>query len=140
MKQCKVFVVRKDINAENDAVCPVRYPSRVKKLQKWHLSMWRVEWKDAWRDSCPDMVQSIISVLDQCQAQQAGSNSCHELQTGIQTTAEEKPSSSLTRLGTELNPLFSTVQNLTPSLTTSTWSSDSVGERSRGVGFLVLMV
>ena len=26
------------------------------------------------------------------------------------------------------------VQNLTPSLTTSTWSSDFVGKRSRGVG------
>ena len=32
VKQRKVFVVRKDISAENDAFSPVRYPSLVQKL------------------------------------------------------------------------------------------------------------
>ena len=85
----------------------------------------------------PEMVRSVISVLDQRQAQQAGSNSHREPQTGIRTTAEEQSSSSLTGSGTELHPLLNTMPNLTPSLMTSTWSSDSIGERARGVGLLV---
>ena len=55
-----------------------------------------------------------------------------EPQTGIRTTAEEQPRSSLTGSGTELHPLLNTMPNLTPSLTTSTWSSDSISERARG--------
>ena len=86
----------------------------------------------------PEMVQSVISVLDQRQAQQAGSNSHQEPQTGIRTTVEEQPSSSLTGSGTELHPLLNTMPNLTPSLTTSTWSSDSIGERARGGGITSL--
>ena len=82
----------------------------------------------------PEMVQSIISVLDQRQAQQAGSNSHQQPQTGIRTTAEEQSSSSLTGSGTELHRLLNTMPNLTPSLTMSTWSSDSIGERARGDG------
>ena len=57
-----------------------------------------------------------------------------EPQTGIRTTAEEQPRSSLTGSGTELHPLLNTMPNLTPSLTTSTWSSDSISERARGGG------
>ena len=44
--------------------------------------------------------------------------------TGIRAAAEEQPSSSLTGSDIEFNPLFSMVQNLTPSLTMSTWSSN----------------
>ena len=82
----------------------------------------------------PEMVRPVISVLDQCQAQQDGSNSHQEPQTGIRTTVEEQPSSNLAGSSTELHPLLNTMPTLTPSLTTSTWSSDSIGERARGGG------
>ena len=43
----------------------------------------------------PDMMQSVISVLDQRQAQQTASNSHQGPQTEMRATAEEQPISSL---------------------------------------------
>ena len=69
VKQRKVFVVRlvvrKDMSAENDAFCPVRYPYRVQKLKNRpdEMQIEQFESHSSVRGRQPESIQKKIAIV-----------------------------------------------------------------------------